>query len=153
MDLLASIWGLTLAQTVLLLAAILVVLDFFLPTDAPTHLAYVLLCFLVAIKVPGHMLVRILCGLLAWFVLIVFHYCIWRATVQRIVDKFIAPDKYQTGSDGIVGHHGVVRIVDGIRMASLQGDLWPCQGAENLQDGEVITVRSSADGILHVTKG
>lgn len=150
MELFTELWGLSLNQTILLVAAILVVVDFFIPTDLPTHIAYVLLCMLVGINVHAHILIKILCALLAWFALVAFHYCFWRATVQRVVNSFIAPDRYRSGADGTVGSQGVIREVDGEKMARVHGDLWPCHGGENLADGTTVTVISATDGILVV---
>lgn len=152
MEILTELWGLSLTQTVLLVAAILVVVDFFIPTDVLTHIAYVLLCALVAIKLDANVLVKILCALLAWFALVAFHYCFWRATVQKIVNNIIAPDRFRSGADGVVGSHGMIRIVDGNTMVRVKGDLWPCRGADALADGTLVKVVSQADGELEVTK-
>lgn len=152
MEMLTELWGLSLNQTVLLVAAILVVVDFFIPTDVPTHIAYVLLCALVAINVDAHILVRILCALLAWFALVAFHYLFWRATVQKVVNNIIAPDRFQSGADGVVGSLGTIRIVDGITMVRVKGDLWPCHGADALADGASVKVVSQTDGELEVTE-
>ena len=148
--LLTVFWGLSLNQTILLVAAIFVVIDFFVPTEVPTHIAYVLLCVLLAINIPAHILVKILCGLLAWFGLIAFHYCVWRATVQKVVNRFIAPDRLQSGADGTVGNAGIIREVDGNKMVKVRGDLWPCDGCEDLTDGTPVVVVSAKDGILGV---
>ncbi len=150
MEMLTELWGLSLNQTILLVAAIFVVVDFFMPTDVPTHIAYVLLCLLVAVNIHAHILIKILAGLLTWFALIAFHYCFWRATVQRVVNSFIAPDRYWSGADGTVGSQGSIREVDGGKMAKVHGDLWPCHGGESLTDGTPVTVVSTKDGILIV---
>lgn len=152
MEMLTELWGLSLNQTVFLVAAILVVVDFFIPTDVPTHIAYVLLCALVAIKVDAHVLVKILCALVAWFALVAFHYLFWRATVQRVVNNIIAPDRFRSGADGVVGSPGAIRIVDGNTMVKVKGDLWPCCGADNLADGTSVKVVSQTDGELEVTE-
>jgi len=150
MEILTELWGLSLNQTILLVAAILVVIDIFIPTDVPTHIAYILLCTLVAINIDAHILIKILCALLAWFALVAFHYCFWRATIQKIVNNIIAPDRFRSGADGAVGNDGVIRDVDGNKMVRVKGDLWPCHGAERLSDGTQVTVVSATDGILDV---
>lgn len=152
MEILTELWGLSLNQTVLLVAAILVVVDFFIPTDVPTHIAYVLLCALVAINVDAHLLIKILCALLAWFALVAFHYCFWRATVQKVVNNIIAPDRFRSGADGVVGSMGTIRVVDGNTMVRVKGDLWPCRGAVALADGTAVKVVSQTDGELEVTE-
>ncbi len=150
MEMLTELWGLSLNQTVFLVAAILVVVDFFIPTDIPTHVAYVLLCALVAINVEAHILVKILCALLAWFALVAFHYLFWRTTVQKVVNNIIAPDQFSSGADGVVGSMGMIRIVDGNTMVRVKGDLWPCRGAKALADGTAVKIVSQTDGELEV---
>jgi membrane protein implicated in regulation of membrane protease activity len=148
MEALTEMWGMSLNQTILLVAAILVVVDFFIPSEAPTHFAYILLCALVAINIDAHILIKILCALLAWFALVAFHYCFWRATVQKFVNTVIAPDRFRPGADGTVGDAGVISDVDGNKMVRVKGDLWPCHGADSLSDGTRVTVVSAKDGIL-----
>jgi membrane protein implicated in regulation of membrane protease activity len=152
MEMLTGLWGLSLNQTVLSVAAILVVVDFFIPTDVPTHIAYVLVCALVAINVDAHILVKILCALLAWFAIVAFHYSFWRATVQKVVNSIIAPDRFRSGAEGVVGSQGTVRIVDGNTMVRVKGDLWPCRGADALADGTSVKVVSQTDGELEVAE-
>ena len=150
MEILTELWGLSFNQTILLVAAILIAVDFFIPTDVPTHIAYILLCVLVAINIHAHILIKILCAVLAWFVLVTFYYCLWRATVQKFVNKIIAPDRFRPGAEGTVGNDGEIREVDGNKMVRVKGDLWPCHGAENLSDGTQVTVVSAKDGILDI---
>jgi len=152
MDMITELWGLSLNQTILLVAAILVVVDFFVPTDLPTHIAYVLLCVLVGINIHAHVLIKILCALLAWFALIAFHYCFWRATVQKVVNKWIAPDRFRSGADGLVGSQGSMREVEGRMMVRVNGDLWPCRGGERIAAGTTVTVVGVTDGVLEVTQ-
>jgi len=151
MEMLTELWGMSLNQTVFLVAAILVVFDFFIHTDFPTHIAYILLCALVAINVDAHILVKLLCALLAWFALVAFHYCFWRATVEKVVNNIIAPDRYRSGADGVVGSHGTICIVEGTMMVKVKGDLWPCRGANDLADGTPVKVISQRHGELDVT--
>jgi membrane protein implicated in regulation of membrane protease activity len=150
MEILTELWGLSLNQTILLVAAILVAADFFIPTDVPTHIAYILLCVLVAINIHAHILTKILCAVVAWFALVTFHYCFWRATVQKFVNNIIAPDRFRSGAEGSIGNGGVIREVDGNKMVKVKGDLWPCHGAENLPDGTQVTVVSAKDRILSI---
>ena len=74
METLPDLWGLSFNQTILSVAVLLVAMDFFLPTDVPTHIAYILVCALVAITIHAHILIKILSRLLAWFGFVVFHY-------------------------------------------------------------------------------
>ena len=148
MEIFTELWGVSLNQTIILVAVILVVADFFIPTDLPTHIAYVLLCALVGINIHAHVLIRILCALLAWFALVAFHYCFWRATLQKIVNKFIAPDRFRSGAEALVGNEGSIREVEGNKMVKVKGDLWPCHGVENMSEGTRVMVVGVTDGVL-----
>jgi len=150
MEIFAISWGLTLNQTILLIAAILIVIDFFIPSDIPTHIAYILLCVFVAVNIHYHILIKILFALLAWFVLVFFHYLFWRSIVQKIIDKYIAPDRFKSGVEGIVGNEGTIRILDGAKMVKVKGDLWHCRGADNMEDGTKVRIIDVENGILNV---
>ena len=152
MQVVTDIWGLSLTPTILLIAAILIVIDFFIPSDIPTHIAYILICLLVLINVQAHFLIKIIFALLAWFSLVAFHYYVWRAIVQKFANNIIAPDRYRSSIDGIVGCHGTIREIDGNKMASVKGDLWPCRDAQTLEDGDSIIVISQNDGELEIKK-
>lgn len=150
MEILLQFWGLSLNQTILLVAALLVVVDFFVPTDLPTHIAYVLLCALVGINIHAHVLIKLLCALLAWFALVAFHYCFWRTMVQKIVNTFIAPDRFKSGAEALVGSEGSIRQIDGNSMVKVNGDLWPCHRVEDTSDGTKVTIVGVTDGVLEV---
>lgn len=150
MEVFTEFLGLSLNQTFLFIAAILVVVDFFMPNDLSTHIAYILLCALLAINVDAHILVKILCSLLAWFVLVAFHYYFWKAVVQNVVDRVIAPDRFSPGAAGLIGSQGTIHVLDGNKMVKVKGDLWPCVGAEVFADGASIQVVSQQNGELKV---
>lgn len=152
MQILTDLWGLSLNQTVILIAIILVLLDIFIPSEIPTHIAYVLVSGLVALNVDSHALVRIIVALLAWFSLVAFHYFIWRSFVQRLVNQVIAPDRFKGGAEGIIGAVGIIRVIEGNVMVRVSGDLWPCSCFGDSVDGESVTVVSEKDGALEVKK-
>ena len=152
MQLLTDIWGLSLNQTVILIAIILVLIDIFVPSEIPTHIAYILLSGLVALNIDAHTLVRIVVALLAWFSLVAFHYFIWRSFVQKFVNQVIAPDRFKGGAEGVVGMVGVIRVIEGNVMVKVSGDLWPCSGSGDWADGESVTIVSEEDGELEVKR-
>jgi membrane protein implicated in regulation of membrane protease activity len=152
MQMLTDLWGLSLNQTVILIAIILVLLDIFVPSEIPTHIAYVLVSGLLAINIDAHALVRIIIALLTWFSLVAFHYFIWRSFVQKLVNQVIAPDRFKGGAEGVIGAVGVIRVIEGNVMARVSGDLWPCFCSEDWVDGESVKVVCEKDGVLEVKK-
>ena len=143
-------WGLTLNETLFILAIILIIADFFIATDIPTHIAYIILSVLIAINIPFHFMYKILIGLLAWFAIVGFHYLFWRRFIQTIINKFIAPDKYKDGADGLVDMVGEIKEVEQQKMVMVKGDLWPIDSTEDVRAGEKVKVVKVENGILTV---
>jgi membrane protein implicated in regulation of membrane protease activity len=145
-----SWWGLTFEHTLLVLALLLLLTDVFFQSDVPTHIAYVLVAFVVAVTFDVHFLWQAVIGVLAWFALVGFHYLLWRKVLGRISDRF-APDTYRSGASGLVGQLGRVREVDGRRLVALQGDLWRFRCAAGAPaDGATVRVTGERDGELEV---
>ena len=141
-------WGMSLNITLLLLALILMLVDFFFQTDIPTHVAYVILAFLVARNVDLHIMYRVIIGVSAWGVIVAFHYLVWRSVVQTVTNTLIAPDRYTSGADGLVGRAGTVEEIDGKKVLRVRGDFWACSNIDDFSDGDKVEVTAVADGIL-----
>ena len=147
---LAQWWGLTLPQTLLVLALLLVIVDIFFQTDIPTHIAYVLVSIALAYVVDVQILFRVLVGVLAWFALVWAHYTFWREFVSQLVNRVLAPTKYKVGGSGLVGSVGAVKDLGGKKMVSLQGDLWPYECSDDPGPGAEVEVVGERDGVLEV---
>lgn len=143
-------WGLSLNQTLLLLAVILIIADFFVGTDILSHIAYVIFCIVIARNMPFHIMYKILIALAAWFAIVACHYMFFRRFVQTVVDKFIAPDKYRSGAEGLVGMTGSIKEVEETKMVELEGDLWPIEPNEDLRPSQQVKVTKAQNGILTV---
>jgi len=143
-------WGLSLDHTLLILAAILIIADIFVGTDILSHIAYIVICIVIARNVPFHFMYKVLIGIASWFAIIACHYIFVRRFVQKVVDRVIAPDKYRSGADGLVGMEGMIKEVEQKKMVELGGDLWPIEPNEKLQPGRKVKVTNTKDGILTV---
>ena len=143
-------WGLSADHTFLLLAVILVIVDFFVGTDILSHIAYIIFSVVIARNMPFHIMYKILIGLAAWFAIVACHYLFFRRFVQTVVDRFIAPDKYRSGADGLVGMTGCIREVEETKMVELEGDLWPIEPNDDLQPSQEVIVTKNHNGILTV---
>jgi len=142
--------SLTLNHTLLLLAIILIILDFFVATDILTHIAYIILAYLVASYVPLHFMYKIIIGIACWFSIVTAHYLVFRRFIQQVINRKIAPDKYRSGTDGLVGMTGQIREIEQQKMLMLEGDLWPIDNPEDFQQGQDVKVLEVRDGILTV---
>ena len=150
MESLFDFWGLSANHTLLLLAVILVIVDFFVGTDILSHIAYIIFSVVIARNMPFHIMYKILIGLAAWFAIIVCHYMFFRNFVQKVVDKFIAPDKYRPGAEGLIGMTGSIKEVEEQKMVEVEGDLWPIEPNEDLRPGREVKVTKTQNGILTV---
>ncbi|MCK6474826.1 MAG: hypothetical protein L6R28_24160 [Planctomycetes bacterium] len=153
MDQVIGGWGLTANQTLLGIAALLVAIDFFIATDLPTHVAYVLLSILVALNVDVHPLYRSLAGCGAWFALVVFHYLVWRQVLRRFADRVVTPDRFKDAPQRVVGAVGELKVIEERRMVAIDGDLWPldpAQAGEAFAAGHAVRVVKVNGGAVQV---
>lgn len=147
-----SLWGLSLNETLIVVAVILMVIDCFLPTDIPTHLAYVIFSFVIARFFHVHFLYRILIGIVAWFATLAFHYLFWKSVLHSIANKFIAPDRCRTGVEGLIGATGEVKTIEDKNMVVIHGDLWPYTSPETVEAGDAVEVKGVNNGVLEVLR-
>ncbi len=147
---LVSFWGLPLTETLLAVAFLLVMIDFFIQSDLPTHVAYVLVTFVVARLVPAHLLYKIMAGVCVWFALVGFHYLFWRNVLKEVSNRFIAPNRHADISDRLVGAVGEIKEVEKKRMVSIEGDLWPVADESVAENGIKVKVMAVEDGALKV---
>ena len=145
-------WGLSFPSTLILIAVILAIVDFFLLSDVTTLVAYVLVCVAVAYKIDAHILYRIIIGLLAWFALAGFHYTVWKRVPVWFANRFIAPDKYKDGASGLVGTQAVVKVIEGKPLICARGDLYPFTASEPLSNGDSVEIIGQENGVLTVKK-
>ncbi len=145
-----DIVGLGFTETIIVIAAILIVIDVFFPTDVTSHIALILFAFLVYWNLEYHFLYRLLYGALSWFVLVGVYYTVWRVLAQRLTNRFLTPDKYITPTDDLKGTREIFRIIDGREMVSVDGDLWPCKVDGGAKNYDSVEITDSTDGILTV---
>jgi hypothetical protein len=75
------------------LAIILIAVDIFISSDVPTYISYVLFSIVLSINLPFHFMYRILVGIVIWFLLLIFHYYIWKRMISVFINKFISPER------------------------------------------------------------
>jgi len=151
-----SVWGLSLNEILVVVAIILIVIDFFFLSDIPTHLGYVLLCIVFARLLPLHLLYQVLFGIAIWFVLVWNHYKLWKIYIQKFINEKVAPDRFQPGVRGLIGQSGVAREIEGTMMIEIEGDLWPYECTAEVHAGDKVKVKSIVRGkpqITHLPEG
>lgn len=137
-------------HSVVVFCLILMVMDFFVPNDVPTFLAYILLSFLVFYNIDVDLLYRLLFAIVAFFILLAFHFTIWTKIVQKFINKFISPTKHQDGPQGLIGLVGKTTFIEGEWYVRIDGDIWRCQKIESIADGVSVEVIDYSDGMLEI---
>jgi membrane protein implicated in regulation of membrane protease activity len=133
-------------------ALILIAIDIFVVSDIPTHIAYVILTFVVSKELPFHFMYKILLGVAIWFILVAFHYFIWKRFIVKLVNKFIAPEKRKAGLDSHLNQSGIIRRIEGKDLVQIQEELYTYSSSHVFQDGDKVTVIGNADNMLIVQK-
>jgi len=105
------------------IAITLIVIDFFIASEFPSFVAYLLLSYVTVVEVDVDPLYGVALGGLVFGVLLVFHFQVLRALSSVVIDKFISPDKIPTGDDGLVGEMGRVAEVSGKRFVRVGDQL------------------------------
>lgn len=146
----ADWWGLTLPQTLLVVALILMIADIFFQSDLATIVGYTLVSVAVVCWLPLHPLFGILVGLLVWGGLVYLHYALWRDCVTYFVNRMIAPTRYRSGARGLVGCTGTIKDIDGNRMVSVRGDLWSFTCRDEVPPDAIVKIIAERGGILEV---
>ena len=111
-------------ETLLLIAALLILIDIFLSYEIPTHIAYILLTIALIIKIQKPMITSLLLSVIIWFAFVVFHYTIWRKLLEKFHDKVLSPRKHIGGIDGLVGKKGVIKEIEGNQFIQIDKDLY-----------------------------
>lgn len=145
----ATFLGLTLTQTLVVVGAILVVIDLFFLSDLPTMGAYVAFASAIALQFNLPILVQILIGVVAFVLLIIFHYAVWRGVFRRITER-VAPGRYQNSVDRVVGQKGTIRFIEGRSLVSVNSELWDHDGGDTLPAGTPVEVLARLDSVLSV---
>lgn len=123
-------------SVLLIVIVILILIDVFLAYEFPTHLAYILLTFVIVKEIHNNLIYQSLIGLLVWFALAVFHYTVWRKIIERIHDKIISPRKHTGGIEGLIGKKGLIKEIEGVKFISINEELYEF---ESEKMNEIIT--------------
>jgi|LFRM01.1.fsa_nt_gb membrane protein implicated in regulation of membrane protease activity len=132
------------------IAFILIAVDIFVASDIPTHISYILFTYVLSKGLPIHFMYRILAGIVFWFLLIGFHYFIWKKLVTVFVNKFVAPEKKAAGIDALKGENGEIKEIEGKKLVKVNEELFPYQCDVELQPGSRIKVVGNKDGVLKI---
>jgi membrane protein implicated in regulation of membrane protease activity len=137
-------------ETMLLIALLLILLDFFVATDILTHAAYIIISVWVGLIIDAHIFYRILFGVLTWFSVVLFHYFVWSKLVHDFVEEYIIPDKYKSSYETLVGSFGRVRHINHAPMVEIHDSLFEYRSEHPLKENTLVRVIDYREGIVKV---
>jgi len=141
-----EILGMTINEILIVSAIILILVDIFFNSDIPTHIAYIILTFTFAKEIDMPILYQILFGILIWVALVVFHYLVWRKIIEKINDKFIAPNKHIGGLEGFIGQEGIIKEIEREKFFFINDEIHQFETEKEIQIGNkyvVINIKSN----------
>jgi membrane protein implicated in regulation of membrane protease activity len=128
-------------ETLLVLALIFFLVDIFFLSDFPTFIAYVLTTTAAVINTRISFLYQILFGLIFIFILVAFHYLLWKKVLQKINSKFISPRKYIGGYEGLVGKYGVIKNIEGRLVIAIGEEIFQFETQNDVREGESYLIK------------
>jgi len=143
--------GLTVNHSLLIVALLLIIIDFYFTSDILTHIAYIVFCIVIFRLLELPLLYNILIALCCWFIIVALHYCFFKKFLSVLANKIIAPDKYQAGIDHLIGQKGICKIIQGVKMIEANGDLWNYESTDKIEDGNSVIITGCRDGLIVVS--
>lgn len=136
----------SLDKLLILIGIILILIDIFFASDLPTFVALLIFCYVSYRNLPFEILYKIILTILFFFVLLIIYIAVWRKIKTIVIDKWFAKDKYKAGVSGFPGKTGVIKVVDGMKYAQLDGDLYALFEDYPLAEGDSFVVKEMKDG-------
>lgn len=136
----------SLPHALLVVAVLLIVIDLFVATEALTLAAFGLASATIAALLPMPFIYQILVGILLFCGFVLIYFAFWRRVVTRLINRHIAPSRYQSGLNRLVGKEGRYRLLEGHKLVEVEGDLYPISNAPDLSDSDPVWVEDVTDG-------
>ena len=130
----------SLNEYLLVLAAILIVSDFIVPTSIQHYIAYGLIVYVGISMLDIPIIYQVLFGIISYFALVAFHFLLWKKVIERFVDTFVARRKHIGGSEGLTGKIGVIKEVNGRLLFSIHEELHEFKTDDSVKAGDKFMV-------------
>jgi membrane protein implicated in regulation of membrane protease activity len=140
-------------ETLLAIAVILILIDVFIPTEFLTHIGIILLCIaFYKIFDIDKTLWRIAASVGIWFVLVAAYYLLWKQVVGFVTNRFIAPTKFYSSVNTMIGKEAVIEEIDGKLMCRVHDEIWPFANEESFSESDKVCVMGLSNGSLVLEK-
>ncbi len=146
-----TLLGLSASELLFALALLLFLTDAFFTSEVLTIISYALVATGVVLKLDMHLLYRASAGILVFFGLGLFHVTIWRRLVQRFIEGYVAPKRFQDINERLIGAEGKITVIDGQMFVQVLDEQWPVDQEEaSLAEGLTVRVVGRRDSRLVV---
>ena len=94
-----------------------------IPTSIPHFIAYGIIAYVGISIIDIPIIYQVFFGILSYFILVIFHFVLWRRVIEKFIDTFVAPRKHVGGSEGLIGKLGIIKEVNGKLFFSIHEEL------------------------------
>ena len=115
-------------------------------------IAIVLFSIALYINLNYEPLINITITLVFFFIFFVLYVSFWKKAKEFIIDKWLAKDVYKAGVYNLPGHEGSVKIIDGKKVAIIDGDVYAFFEDYNISESEKFIVKEVKDGKIVINK-
>ncbi|GEM_PF-7038537 len=142
----------TLSLYLLFIALLLILVDLlFFRTCHLTVASFVLLFIDLQYSISVHILVRLFMAVIAIFLIWQFYDRLWDIIIEKWPIKSRYREKiYHSGMEALVGQRGVVKLMDGRKLAYVKGNLYLFYKENELKEGDSFTIKNVVDGFIEV---
>lgn len=120
---------------------ILIIIDIFLDSDYLSLVALLLFSIAGGLLFTLPVLYKILLILVLMMIFTTLYLLGWRRLKRTIIDRYIAPDRYTNGPEGLIGQSGVIKNIDGTLFVKVYDEIWGIsEKSPQLTEGESVTV-------------
>ena len=137
-------------MAILCLAITLLLLDIWVQTELLSHVALLLLAWIVSTWFSVSLMWKVSIFILCYLSILVVYYTLWKKILFHFIDKVVAPNRHEVPVEGIVGRKSIVLENEGKLFLRIDGMLWMVK-EHDAEVGEDRVVSSFEDGKL-VTK-
>jgi len=140
-------------EFLLLLGVILILVDIFIPNDVSSFIAHALFALTLVLALELPLLYSIIVGIIAWMLLLGFHYLFFRKIILTFCNKYLSKTVIEEMPlNRLIGYTTKVETVEGVKMIRLEGDLAPFKDPSKFDVGEIVKVVDFVDGVAVVSK-
>lgn len=142
----------SIGMSAVIIGIILILLDIFFFTDLPTVFAILLFSFAFYNTLNYEPLINITLTLVFFLFFFILYVSFWRKAKEYIVDKWFAKDVYKAGVYNLPGREGSVKIIEGKKVAIIDGDVYAFFKEYNISESEKFIVKEVKDGKIVIDK-